>query len=189
MIPSYYNQEIKKLDWEELKIPKVLNISIVILSLISILVGQYFVSLMQLIHLIKQLPLLILTFPLLIFVYIVLHEFIHGILMKYYSGISAQYGISGPFIFAKSEAIFSKEAYLIITMAPMFVLGASSIVLSLFISGTGIWFGIFVWVMNLYASRGDLQAVMAVKELPRTYGIQDNGYSLNIYQINNMYNQ
>ena len=39
--------------------------------------------------------------------------------MKYYSGIIPQYGISGPFIYAKSEAIFHKNAYIIITLAPM----------------------------------------------------------------------
>lgn len=174
-------REVQTLVWEEMKIPRMLNVTIVSLSLITMLIGQYFVSIIDLFHFIKQEPVLLLAFLFIILVYIALHELIHGICMNYYSGIRVTYGISGPFIYAKSEAIFNKRAYLIITLAPMFVLGVSAVVLSLFIPGIGLWFGIFVWVLNLYASRGDLQAVMIVKELPDTCGIQDDGHSLHLY--------
>ncbi|MFD2681824.1 DUF3267 domain-containing protein [Bacillus seohaeanensis] len=180
MYPNY--EEFKSLEWEEIKIPPIINIGVVSLMVISILIGQYFVSLIELFNLIKQIPLLILAIPLVVFVYIVLHEFIHGVLMKYYSGISPQYGFSGPFIFAKSEAIFNKNAYIIITLAPMIILGVISAVLIFIISGTGVWFALFVWVINLYASRGDLQAVLVLKGLPNTYSIKDEGDSLQLYK-------
>lgn len=175
-------EEFKSLDWEEIQIPKRINISIFILIVISILAGQYFVSLIELLELIKQTPLLILVIPLLILVYIVLHELIHGFLMKYFSGVNTQYGFSGPIIFAKSEAIFNKPAYMLITIAPMLILGIISAVLSFIISGTGIWLTIFLWIINLYASRGDLQAIILLKSLPRIYGIKDEGDSLQIYK-------
>ncbi|MEI3605494.1 DUF3267 domain-containing protein [Pseudogracilibacillus sp. SE30717A] len=175
-------EEFKSLDWEKIKIPKIINISILSLIVISILVGQYFVSLIELLKLIKKMPLLILVIPLLILLYLVLHELIHGILMKYFSGISPQYGFSGPFIFAKSEAVFDKYAYILITLAPMLILGIISVVLSFIIPGTGIWLTIFVWIINLYASRGDLQAIILLKGLPRSYGIKDDGDSIQIYK-------
>ncbi|WP_273853013.1 DUF3267 domain-containing protein [Guptibacillus spartinae] len=173
--------EAQTLVWEEMKIPRMLNVTIVSLSLISILIGHYFVSMIALFHFIKQEPAILLAFLCITFVYIALHELIHGGCMNFYSGIKATYGISGPFIYAKSEAIFNRKAYLIITLAPMLILGLSAAVLSVLLPGIGLWFGIFVWVLNLYASRGDLQAVMVVKELPRTYAIQDDGHSLQIY--------
>lgn len=180
MYPNY--EEFKTLDWEKIKIPKIINVSILILIVIGILVGHYCVSLIELLKLIKKMPLLILVIPLLILLYIVLHELIHGILMKYFSGISPQYGFSGPFIFAKSEAVFDKYSYIIITLAPMLILGLISVVLSFIISGTGIWLIIFVWIINLYASRGDVQAIVLLKGIPRSYGIKDDGDSLQIYK-------
>lgn len=175
-------EEFKSLDWEKIKIPKIINISILILIVISILIGQYYVSFIEVLDSIKQTPLLILLIPLLILVYIIFHELIHGILMKYFSEISPQYGISGPFIFAKSEAIFDKYAYILITLAPMLILGIISVALSFIISGVGVWLTILLWIINLYASRGDLQAIILLKDFPRTYGIKDDGESLQIYK-------
>ena len=120
----------KSLEWEKIKIPKIINISTLILISISLLIGQYIVSLKDLSDSIKQMPFLILLIPLLIIIYIIMHELLHGILMKFYSGISAEYGFSGPFIFAKSEAVFDKRAYILITLAPMLILGVIPIVLS-----------------------------------------------------------
>lgn len=174
--------EFKSLDWEKIKIPNILNISTFILIVISVLIGQNYVSLIELLDSIKQMPLLILLIPLLILVYIILHEFIHGILMKYYSGISPVYGFSGPFIFVRSEAIFDKHAYIFITLAPMLFLGMISAVLSFIVSGTWVWLTIFVWIINLYASRGDVQAIILLKDYSCTYGIKDNGDSLQIYK-------
>lgn len=67
-------EEFKSLDWEKIKIPKSINISILILIVISIFIGQYYVSLIELLNSIKQMPLLILLIPLLIFVYIMLSQ-------------------------------------------------------------------------------------------------------------------
>ncbi|WP_042225217.1 DUF3267 domain-containing protein [Oceanobacillus manasiensis] len=179
----YSNYEkSKSLNWEEIKIPKIINIVTIGLIVISTLIVQYSVPLHELFDLIKQNPLLILAFPLTAFVYIVLHELTHGILMRYYSGVSPQYGFSGLFIFAKSEAVFNKYAYIIITLAPMIVLGVICSLLFFMISGAGVWFTLFVWIINLYASRGDLQAVTLLKGLPSTYSIKDDGDSVHIFK-------
>lgn len=177
----YSNYEkSKSLNWKEIKIPRIINTITIGLIVIGTLIVQYLVPLHELFDLIKQTPLLILAFLLTTFVYIVLHELIHGILMRCYSGISPQYGFSGPFIFAKSEAIFTKSAYIIITLAPMIVLGVICSLLFFITSGAGIWFALYVGVLNLYTSRGDLQAVILLKGLPSTYSIKDDGDSVHI---------
>lgn len=175
-------KEFQSLKWDEIKIPKILNLSILSLIVISILIGQYFVPFIELWDLLKRKPLLIILIPVLLVAYIAIHELIHGILMKYYSGIKPQYGYSGPFIFAKSGAIFNKKAYFIITLAPMIILGIIFGLLNYIIIGAGVWFVIFLWIINLYASRGDLQAVILLRDIPSTYGIKDKGDSLTIYR-------
>src|SRR5690625_4921212 len=112
------------MDWQEVKIPRMVNIITLILIIFSIAIVQYVVPLNQLLNSITGTPLSILLIPLLILIYIIFHELIHGILMQYFSGISPKYGMSGPFIFAKSEAIFSKSSYILITIAPLLILGA-----------------------------------------------------------------
>lgn len=137
------------------------------------------------IKLIRESPILLLLLPFLVLVYIVSHEFIHGFLMKYYSDIKPEYGFAGPFIYAKSEAVFSKCAYATITLAPMIILGAISATLIFSTPGRVVWFFIFIWAVNLFASRGDLQAITVLKKLPSTYSIKDDGDSITIYnQIN-----
>lgn len=48
--------------------------------------------------------------------------------------------------------------------------------------GIGIWLATFLWSLNLYASRGDIQAIATLREFPSNYGIKDDGDSLIIYQ-------
>lgn len=117
-----------------------------------------------------------------IVIYIAVHELIHGFLMKIYSEVNPEYGFSGPFIFAKSEAVFDKRPYLIITSAPMVILGFLSLICFYLLPGIGIWLAAFIWSLNLYASRGDIQAILTLRDLPTNYGIKDEGDSLIIYQ-------
>ena len=148
-----------------------------------VLIGQYYVSFSELVTSIRQVPALLLLLPLIIFVYIIIHEFIHGIFMKMYSGVKPQYGFSGSFIYAKSEAYFSKVSYIVLTLAPFILIGVLTIIAGFIISISAIWFVILVGIINLYASRGDLQAVYLLKDIPTNYLIKDLGDSLDIYKI------
>lgn len=174
--------EYQTIDWNEIKTPKILNLSILILIIISILLGHYFVSLSELFKLVTRLPPLLLLLPILIFIYIVLHELIHGILMRCYSDIKPEYSFSGAFIFAKSEAIFNKKAYLIIVLAPMLILGITSALLAFYLTGATMWFAIFIWIINLYASRGDVQTILALSNLQWDYWIKDDGDLMYIFK-------
>src|SRR5690625_7584687 len=100
----------KSLEWEKIKIPKIINISTLILIFISLLIGQYIVSLKDLLDSIKQMPFLILLIPLLIIINIIIHELLLIILMKFFSGIISEYGFSGSFIFAYSVVVFDNPS-------------------------------------------------------------------------------
>ena len=46
--------------------------------------------------------------------YVVLHELVHGVCMKYFSGAPVRYGFTGLYAYAGSEAYFTKKRYFII---------------------------------------------------------------------------
>lgn len=175
-------EEIKIIDWQVVKIPAVINWVMIILIFTSIVIDQQYTSFLEFTDLIKRMPLLVLMFPVLIVGYIIVHELIHGVFMKFYSGTSPEYGFNGPFIFAKSETYFSKSSYITLTLAPIIVLGLGAILLGFVIPIAGVWFAIFMGSINLYTSRGDLQAAILLKDLPKELVIKDEGDSLYIYK-------
>ena len=63
--------------------------------------------------------------------YVVLHELVHGVCMKYFSGAPVRYGFTGLYAYAGSEAYFTKKRYFIIALAPVAVWGV--VLLALFV--------------------------------------------------------
>ena len=55
--------------------------------------------------------------------YIFLHEFVHGIFIKRYSGKKADYGFTGMYAYAGSKPYFNKKSYLVIALAPVVLWG------------------------------------------------------------------
>lgn len=175
-------EEVKHIDWNVVKISAMINWVMISLVFTSIVIGQQYTSFLEFTDLIKRMPLLVLMFPVLIVGYIIVHELIHGMFMKFYSGTFPEYGFNGPFVFAKSDAYFSKSSYIILTLAPFIILGLGAILLGFIIPIVGVWFAIFMGSINLYASRGDVQAAILLKDLPKKLVIKDEGDSLYIYQ-------
>lgn len=175
-------EEVKSIDWHVVKIPAIINWVMISLVFTSIVIGQQYTSFLEFTDLIIRMPLLVIIFPVLIVSYIIVHELIHGVFMKFYSGTSPEYGFNGPFIFAKSDAYFSKRSYITLTLAPVIILGLGAILLGFVIPIAGVWFAIFMASINLYASRGDLQAAIVLKDLPKELVIKDEGDSLFIFK-------
>lgn len=173
-------EKVKSIDWHVVKIPPMINWIIISLVFTSIVIGQQYTSFLEFTDLIKHMPLLGLMFPVLIVGYVIVHELIHGVFMKFYSGTSPKYAFNGPFIFAKSDAYFSKSSYITLTLAPFIILGIGAILLGFFIPIEGVWFAIFIGSINLYASRGDLHAAILLINLPKELVIKDDGDSIDI---------
>ena len=84
-----------------------------------------------------SLPLLVLGFSMI--VYMVLHEWIHGLCIWYFSGRKANYGFTGLYAFAASEAYFPKKPYIIIALAPIVVWGVILTVLGIILIVISFW--------------------------------------------------
>ena len=67
--------------------------------------------------------------------YLFLHEWVHGIFMKHFSGVKAQYGFTGLYAYAGSGAYFNRKQYIIIAMAPVVIWGVVLLACMLAVGG------------------------------------------------------
>lgn len=173
---------VKSIHWSENMKPEDINKTVKIAILVFILVGFLIFGVKDFIAYLTQNPFYILFIPICLIMYIILHELIHGVFMTLFSGKKTQYGYNSFSIYAKSDACFQKSRYFILTLAP-FVLINIVILISLIIVPSSIgWFFIFIAIINLFFSRGDLHSISLLKDLPFHYYIKDTGETLHIYK-------
>jgi fatty acid desaturase len=114
-------------------------------------------------------------------VYIIVHELIHGIFFKKYSGKKAQYGFTGLYAYAKSEAYFNKRQYLVIGLAPVVLLGLFILLLNIFLPERWFW-GIYIMqILNLSGAAGDIYIAWLMSRLPADILVTDEGTAMTIY--------
>ena len=89
--------------------------------------------------------------------YVVLHELVHGVCMKYFSGAPVRYGFTGLYAYAGSEAYFTKKRYFIIALAP-----------------------VAVWGVVLLAA-GDFYVVWRFAAMPPDILVRDAGVDMTVY--------
>ena len=71
--------------------------------------------------------------------YVVLHELVHGVCMKYFSGAPVRYGFTVLYAYARSEAYFTKKRYFIIALAPVAVWGVVLLALCMLVPAPWFW--------------------------------------------------
>ena len=125
------------------------------------------------------LPLFIILFSL---AYIVLHEFVHGIFIRIFSGKWGNFGFKGTYAYAGSDCYFNKKSYLIIALAPIVIWGIVLAVLNIFMPMSYLWFVFyFVQTMNISGSVGDIYVTAKLlKESPDIL-IKDTGVDMTIF--------
>jgi len=112
--------------------------------------------------------------------YIVLHEFVHGIFIKRYCGVKARYGFTGMYAFAGSDAYFNKHDYLIIALAPVVVWGIVLAVLQPFAMGSWFWVVYIIQISNLSGAAGDLYVTWRLYKMENIL-VRDYGTSMKVY--------
>lgn len=118
-------------------------------------------------------------------VYIVLHELVHGIVMKYYSKIKPTYGFTGMYAYAGSSAYFCKKHYIVIALAPIVLWGVVLLILNLLVPTGWFWVVYLIQMMNISGAAGDLYVSASFSKLPKDILINDTGVSMTIYAICN----
>lgn len=115
------------------------------------------------------------------FVYIVLHEAVHGITMKLYGTKKVKYGFTGVYAFAGSDDYYDKKSYIIIALAPVVVWGIVLAVINFFVSDEWFWVVYYVQIMNISGAAGDMYVTAKFSKFPEDILVRDSGVGMTVY--------
>lgn len=108
-------------------------------------------------------------------IYIIIHEAIHGIAIKYLSGFKVNYGVKGLCAYAgNSSAYFDKRTFIIVAMAPIIILGSVFILLSI-VDHKNRFIYLVLSIINILCSIGDLFISYLALKMPSKVLINDSG--------------
>ncbi len=118
-----------------------------------------------------------------IVVYIVAHEWVHGIAIRFITGQPADFGIElkKGMAYASSPAYFGKTEYIIIALAPVLFWGAVLWIMLRDVSDSWFWYIYMIQVMNVSGAAGDLYVTWLTLKAPKGTIIKDNGTSMLFY--------
>jgi hypothetical protein len=112
-----------------------------------------------------------------------LHELIHGYFMSYF-GHKPRYGfkLTKGILYATSDgALFRRDEYIIVAMAPFVVISLVMIVLSLFVpAGVGFWL-MFAAVLNATGAAGDFWMTRKAMKFPADALIRDEKDGMRVF--------
>ncbi len=129
----------------------------------------------------KALPLQLLVMALGMIAYIPLHELLHGVFMRRYSGRRANYGFTLVYAYAGSECYFTKHDHRTISLAPVTFWGLVFLIL-LFLLPAGWRWVPYVWQMfNLSGAAGDFYVFWRLGKEPDTILCQDTGVKMTVF--------
>ena len=117
----------------------------------------------------------------LIFVYLILHELVHGVAMKICGTKKVKYGFTGLYAFAGSEDFYDKKAYIFIALAPVVFWGIVIAVINLFVPLEWFWVVYFLQIINLSGAAGDLYVTIKFFRLPSDILVKDTGTMMTVY--------
>ena len=116
-----------------------------------------------------------------IVLYMVLHELVHGVFMRRFSGSKVKYGFTGMYAFAGSDAYFCKKHYIIIALAPVVVWGVVLTLICSVLSEQWFWVAYFIQINNLSGAAGDYYVTWKFRSLPADILVQDSGVAMTVY--------
>jgi len=114
-------------------------------------------------------------------VYIPLHELVHGLFIRIYSGRRAKYGFTLMYAYAGSDAWFAKGPYIVIALAPVVLWGIVLAAIQSLVPLSWFWVVYFIQIVNLSGAAGDLYVfVRLLREKPDIL-IRDTGTDMTVW--------
>jgi hypothetical protein len=113
--------------------------------------------------------------------YMILHELIHGVFMKAFSGLKPRYGFTGLYAYAGSNALFDRTQYLIIAFAPVVILGILLAVLTVAFYETAFWGLYVIQIVNLSGAAGDFYVGFLIARSGNDILVRDTGTDMSFY--------
>ena len=117
--------------------------------------------------------------------YMVLHELVHGIAMKLCGTKRVKHGFTGLYAFAGSEDYYDKKSYIFIALAPIVLWGTVLAAVNFFVPTEWFWIVYMIQLINISGAAGDLFAAVKFSRMPKNILIQDSGVSMRVFYIGN----
>ncbi len=121
------------------------------------------------------------TMMVLLVVYMVLHELVHGIAMKLCGTKKVKYGFTGMYAYAGSSDYYYKKPYIFIALAPVVLWGVVLAVVNIFVSPQWFWVVYMIQIANLSGAAGDLFVTVKFSRMPKDILVQDSGVGMTVY--------
>lgn len=183
-LPEYY-KEILRIDLQkDKKLALIVNILAIVIAVVLAVPAHFVVPIFSLFNMESGFDNYLLRFAVLlvaIVLYMVLHELVHGAVMKLCGTKKVKYGFTGMYAFAGSDDYYDKKAYLIIALSPVVLWGILLAVWSCFVSPEWFWVIYLVQITNLSGAAGDLFVTVKFLKLPKDILVKDYGVSMVVY--------
>lgn len=117
-------------------------------------------------------------------VYIVLHEAVHGIFIRLFTGTNPSFGfdLSKGMAYAGSTWLFRKWPYIIIALAPVLVWGVILGMWLLDIPDKYYWYLYAIQIFNITGAAGDFYVTCRVLSMPKDILAKDDGTAMEFYR-------
>lgn len=117
----------------------------------------------------------------LIILYMVLHEIVHGIAMKMCGTEKVKYGFTGLYAFAGSEDYYDKKSYIFIALAPVVLWGIVLGIINFFVPTEWFWVVYIIQIINLSGAAGDLFVTVKFSRFPKDILVKDYGVGMHVF--------
>lgn len=117
----------------------------------------------------------------LMIVYMVLHELVHGIAMKMCGTQKVKYGFTGLYAFAGSSDYYGIRAYIFIALAPIVLWGIVLAIINFLVSSEWFWVIYIIQIINISGAVGDLFVTVRFSRFPKDILVRDYGVSMTVY--------
>ena len=177
-LPQGY-REILHIDLQkDKKLMIAVNVIAVVIILAMVAAASFFVPVTGFFTFdLRQLLLLCVGF----IIYMVLHELVHGVFMKHYSGAKVNYGFTGMYAFAASDAYYCRRHYVVIALAPIVVWGIVLGIINFLVPMQ--WFYVVYWLQmgNISGAAGDIYVTARFSKLPEDILVRDTGVAMTVF--------
>ena len=116
-------------------------------------------------------------------VYLLLHEGVHGMCIKFFTGVPAQYGfeLRAGMAYASSRFFFRRTAYMSIALAPIVVWGIVLTLLLRDIPEQYWWYLYAIQIFNVSGAAGDLFVTYRILTMPKDVLVLDTGMEMKFF--------
>jgi len=115
------------------------------------------------------------------YLYIILHELTHGIVIKLSGSTSVHYGFTGLYAYAGSDSYFDKRTYIAIALAPIVVWGIVLAILNILVPLEWFWVVYVIQIGNISGGTGDLYVTLKFSKMPDDILVRDSGIGMEVY--------